>query len=396
MGAAPPQWSLGTHIDGQSNIDEALHLGPGSVPPRPNAIRAAVAELMELQMRESLLSAHSGRWNPGEPDPSVFVPGDVAAVRGLTSSSALSHAAGMYNRAAQLGRTGDPESSDDGFRSAAFHASVAKCLLTAVPFFIPETMIEAVCSSDPPDPDALTAVRLPFPLLLVMFGRDVSLDPVIFEEVPLDNVPEEALLRQAAKLGGYLTGVVLIAETDGTLADRFMWLLTSNPDPGVEFPANLDRIRGAVIGRRSCSTMRGLVETIAGVVTWAPWSPVPRTIDVPLDRIQKESRSGKFRRWEPNGGFIPNLRVIAYQPPQTRSHEEPNAGRRSPREHTRRGHFRRVQVGEGVRSLPSDQRAYETRWIPPTLVNPGEGGPERVVYRISPRRRRTESTAGKG
>lgn len=388
MDAPPPSWSLGTHIDGQSNIAEARHLGPGTVPASVSAIRTAIRDLTELQMRDSLISAHSGRWNPGEPDPEIFLPGDVASVRGLTSSSALSLAAGMLNKALSYGRVGDKVMEADGLQSAAFHASVAKTLLTAVPFFIPEGMVEAVCSSDPPDEESLRSVRLPFPLLLVMFGRDVPLDASIFDEVSLENVPDEALLMQAAKLGAYLTGVLLVAEADGTLADRFLWLLTADPNPTLPFPSNLDRIRGAVIARRSCSTMHGLVETIAGVVTWAPWSPVPRTIDIPLDRIRKESRSGKFRRWEPNGGLVQDLRVISYQPPEERRHEEPHGGRRSPREHTRRGHFRRVLVGEGVRSLPAEQRAYETRWIPPTLVNAGEGGAERVVYRIAPRRQR--------
>lgn len=386
--ADPPFWSLGAHVDGESNIGEVPFLGPASVPPAQTAVMRAARELAEMQLRDSLLGANSGRWNPGGADPAVFVPGDVAAVRGLTSSSAIANAVGMANHAAQYGRAGDTVMELEGLRSAAFHISVAKMLLTAVPFFIPEPMIEAVCSSDPPDAASLASVRLPFPLMLVMFGKDVPLDPGIFEEVSLDAVPEEALLSKVSTLGGYLTGVVLLAEQDGTLADRFMWLLTANPDPQLPYPANLDRIRGAVIGRRSCASMAGLVETIAGVVTWAPWSPVPRTIDVPTERVQKESRSGKFKRWEPQGGLVRDLRVISYQPPAERHHDEPQGGRRTPREHTRRGHFRRVLVGEGVRSLPADLRTHETRWIPPTLVNPGEGGVDRPVYRITSRKNR--------
>jgi len=57
---------------------------------------------------------------------------------------------------------------------------------------------------------------------------------------------------------------------------------------------------------------------------------------------------------------------------------------------TRLGHFRRVLVGVGVRSLPSEHRSYETRWIPPTLVNVSVGRTEQVIYRIAPRRKRSD------
>jgi hypothetical protein len=382
----PPLWSLGAHVDGESNVAEVPMLGPGSVTSRPHLLLKTVHELRELQLRDVLISASSGRWEPGRPDPEVFVPGDVASVRGLTSRSALELATQMHNYAVDYGRIGDKHQESAGLRTAAFHASVAKLLLTSTPFFIPEPMIEAVCSSEPPDDEVVDSIHLPFPLTMVMFGRDVPLDPEIFDEVDLTAVPQEALLRKAEKFGAYLTGVVLIAEPDGSIADRFLWLLTSDPDLDMPFPANLDRVRGAVIGLRSRSTMRGLVDTIAGVVTWAPWSPVPRTIDIPLTRIQKESRSGKYKRWEPNGALVPHLRIISYQPPEPRKFEESHSGRRSPREHSRRGHFRRVLVGEGVRSLPVDQREYRTRWIPPTLVNPGEGAGDKPVYRITPRR----------
>jgi hypothetical protein len=382
----PPLWSLGAHVDGESNIAEVPKLGYGRVEANAHSIPTVVEQLQQLQLRDSLISANSGRWMLGNPDPAVFVPGDVASVRGLTSSSALLHAYQMYTRARNYGRAGDRDQEAEGLRSAAFHSSVAKLILTSTPFFIPETMVEAVCASEPPDRDSVDAIRLPFPMVLVMFGRDVPLDPEIFDEVDLSAVPPEALLRQAAVLGAYLTGVVLIAEPDGAVADRFLWLLTSNPDPTQPYPANLDRIRGAVIGLRSRATMRGLVDTIAGVVTWAHWSPVPRSLDIAVDRIQKEARSGKFKRWEPSGGLVPKLRVISYQPSEPRESSEPHGGRRSPRQHTRRGHFRRVLVGEGVRSLPTEQREYQTRWIPPTLVNPGQGAGDRPVYRISPRR----------
>lgn len=355
---------------------------PG-LPADPLAVLDRLPAAVDRYGRDSDLARLSGRWQVGRPDPDVFVAGDVAALRAIAAGEDLATAAALC---AELAGAAPGERAALLHRAAS-HAAIADAVLDAVPYFIPDRHVEAVCDSDPPTVAQVAELRLPHERVAVFLGRDVPLDPDLVRAADVDQVDGGHRLA-GLRRGAYLTGVVLFAAPDGSLEDLFCWLLTAAPDPAQPYPFNVDRARGVLAARRSVAGLAPLVHTLAAVACWVSWSPPPRTFTAADGTLERRSRSGGFRRWEQHGAFVESLHVIDLRPSSPRTPDGRTVGgpRRAPREHTRRGHFRRVPVGRGARSLPPHERDYETRWIPPAVVNAGVGAPRPVVYRIDDRR----------
>jgi hypothetical protein len=167
--------------------------------------------------------------------------------------------------------------------------------------------------------------------------------------------------------GGNLTGLVLLADSQGRLRDDVLWLVSANPDPSLPHPASLDHIRGVLRGWRSQATLRPLVDSLAAAVSWGDWQAPRVDLDLPQDpgsrQWRKAVRRGVFRRREPQGAAL-GVRVIDLERSVVRAAglQHLKQGRASPRPHVRIGHYRRVRVG------PRSDWHYEIRWIPPVGV----------------------------
>ena len=245
--------------------------------------------------------------------------------------------------------------------------------------------------SRPPAAALLDRLRLPFPQVLVVFGADLELDPSTHTwlrsqpgppiETPFD------LRHGMATRGGYLTGMVLLAQDDGRLRDDLIWIIAANPDPALPPPASLDRVRGMLRGFRSAATLAPLVHTIAAAVAWGGWRPPAPIPDLPDDRAsrlwRKAAKRNAFRARERRGDMI-GVHVIDLDRSLAASHHDtpqepgPATQRNSPRPHDRRGHSRRVRIG------PRHDWHYEERWIPPVRVLGGRQqlAPPLIVRRL--------------
>jgi hypothetical protein len=260
-------------------------------------------------------------------------------------------------------------------------------LTTAVPYFIPTTAALGVLASRPPDPDLQQRLRLPFPRVLVVFGTDLQLDPHTHQwptDYPYQQLPRHSIARQLIDRGGYVSGMVLLADQAGQLRDDLLWIVAANPDPTLPWPANLDRIRGVLRGWRSAATLAPLVTNLAAAVAWGAWQPPATPFPLPdpdSKQWRKAIKRGVFRRREPRGDAVGvhvlDLGRTTPAEPSANDGQPSAAGRGSPIPHLRSGHFRRVRVG------PRAAFHYQVRWIPPVWVH---GDPDRAAQRLVIRR----------
>jgi hypothetical protein len=263
-------------------------------------------------------------------------------------------------------------------------------LTSAVPYFIPTTAAIGVLASHPPDHDLQQRLRLPFDRILVVFGADLQLDPHTHQwptDYPYQQLPGHAIARQLIDRGGYVSGMVLLADQAGRLREDLLWIVAANPDPTLPWPANLDRVRGVLRGWRSAATLAPLVTNVAAAVAWGAWQPPPALLPLPNDpesrQWRKAVKRGVFRRREPRGDAV-GVHVLDLGRTATHARQIPDpgetttAGRNSPIPHLRGGHFRRVRVG------PRNDWHYEVRWIAPTLVRGDQPAAERLVIRRLP------------
>jgi len=349
----------------------------------PQALRRA----LETLRRDQALQQASGRWVIGEPDPTEFVPGDIAAIRKiLGGTTALKQLL-----LAEIQRAW-PAGNEEVERSRRAAQTMLIELTTAVPYFIPTTASGAVLASRPPAPALLERLRLPFPRVLVLFGADLELDPAAYpwpeRRRATSQTPFDLVGGMIAR-GGYLTGMVLLADEDGRLHDDLIWIVAANPDPSLEPPGSLDRLRGMLRGWRSAATLAPIVHTVAAAVAWGGWRPPARSLDLPdpseSRQWRKLARRNAFRTRERRGAAV-GVHVIDLERSLARAHGAPRppphdpAQRASPRPHDRRGHSRRVRVG------PRDDWRYEERWIPPVRVRgtTRQLAPPLIVRRLPP------------
>jgi len=367
--------------------------------------RAAVRRVIDSLLRDARLQANGGRWTPGRPDPDQFVPGDIAAIRAVASDSIVRGVGAISARPAwtlhfrarpsgDLNLVGDREAllvqlDPDRLLEQPFAASLLVDLYGAVPYFIPTTAAAAVLASRPPSHTLQQELRVPFERTLVMFGADLELDPGGFpwpEQFPYQELDRFGVVGELIARGGYLSGLVLLADDGGHLRDDVIWLVAANPRPHDPWPASLDRIRGLVRGFRSVATLAPLVTNVAAAVAWAVWRDPPPTPDLPADpsprQLRKALKRNSVRVRERQGALV-GVRMLDLARNTARTaraeREGPNTHRASPIPHMRSGHFRNVRVG------PRNDFHYEPRWIPPSWVRGNlDSADQRLVVRRVP------------
>ncbi len=349
-----------------------------------------IAAAIQSLARDTVLQQASGRWRPGRPDPADFVPGDAAAIRVIACDAIVRDvAAATILQDRPL--TGAPHGPRvDWLLDQPVMASLLMDVATAVPYFIPTTAAAAVLASHPPHPELQQDLRLPFEKVLVLFGADLELDTATFPWPsafpPTDQAYTYGIVDELLDRGGHLSGMVLLATSDGRLQDDVVWLVAANPDPNQPWPHSMDRIRGAVRGWRNAADLAPLVDNVAAALAWAPWRQPPPTPDIPPNlqhhQLRKALKHNSVRVRERQGALV-GVRVldlgrtITRAEPSAADGQPPPTGRGSPIPHLRSGHFRRVRVG------PRASFHYEVRWIPPVWV---QGDPDRATQRLLVRR----------
>ncbi len=325
---------------------------------------------METLRRDQALQDAGGRWVIGRPDPVDFVPGDIAAIRKIVGGTTVLKDALL----AQIKHAWPSTGGEVALTRAAADTMLIE-LTTAVPYFIPAAASGAVLFSHPPAPALLERLRLPFAQVLVVFGADLELDPGTYTWPDSLRRATTAtafdLVYGILTRGGYLTGMVLLADEDGRLRDDVIWIVAANPDPALPPPACLDRVRGMLRGWRTAATLAPIAHTVAAAVAWGGWRPPAPAPDLPGDpasrQWRKTTKRNAFRARERRGDMIgvhviDLERSLAAAQSSLQPGEESLRQRASPRPHDRRGHSRRVRIG------PRDAWHYEQRWIPPVRV----------------------------
>jgi len=411
----------------QSTFGENLTFGDlialDALPDRARRLRAladtdqtvsrTLTRLRDQVNADLTLMRATRRWRPGLPDPATFVPGDVVVLRSLATQGLVTTAVNTYNalgagvRAAGEWNPAADSQATRRLRAGLYlYASTAAWTLDAVPYFLPVTTAVGILASHPPDPDLLTTLRLPFPVVTVYFGADLAFDerflrwsstlgrPERREPVELaarvtgQPIPTPAtsdLTTAIRDLGGYLTGVTLFAGEHGGIAEDVAFVVAANPDPDQTGAAALDRVRGVIPGRLSRSTLQPLVANLAAAVSWGSWTqPTANTTPLapPGTRAWRKAITSPQHRHDERRGAFAAVRVLdtartARAAATTHPAGDDAMARRSPATHLRRGHWRRVRVG------PRHDWHYEGRWIAPAVVSPG-GQPAAgvAVYRL--------------
>jgi hypothetical protein len=252
-----------------------------------------------------------------------------------------------------------------------------------------------VLSSDAPPGDVAAEIRLPVPHCLVWFAQPATIPGEVIPDAISDhyahllafnaesrpglrNVEQPALAAFKAldtiRLHPHeclLEGVLLFATTNGTLRDVAVWLVRCPTPNG---PSN----RFAVLGRTSTAGWGHVVTLLGAMVCFGSWSAATPLTAPPVGAGRsaiRELRKGATKRLEEGGGLL-GVRVLDAHH-RTAATTTGDGTHASPITHVRRGHFRRVPVG------PRSEEGREVRWFPPTIVNPGAEGQERIrVYRL--------------
>lgn len=336
--------------------------------------------------------------------PEVLGPQDFAALRavcgGMTFERSVEvldsfvHGDGAQRTAARAG--GDAWSHQ---RVAVGIVSRYVALLDATGFLVPSADAHAILASDPPDPELVDEVRLPFDSVLVLFTHpfhfDAShsfmslrreaeirdLDRVLMTQVGADPSEVDAQpYRAFAVDGGAVAGMVLLADHDtGGLSDWVGWVVAAQDPLGCLSPPVVEW------GRRSLSSMGPVAGHVACLVSWAGWQPPPMNpfdMDPQSREFRRAVRTSKFRRAAASGALdgVWILDLGGAKAPPTQSDPDAEPTGRTVRAHLRRGHWRGVWVG----AHDSPARHREPRWIAPTVVG---GHPDEVedldrVYRL--------------
>ena len=378
--------------DGEADLlDTVAAAGGVSLASAERTVPATLRRAETQTVQDSATVAAAGRWRPGRRDPDMFVPGDVVALRSIVTSTLLAEA-DQLAAAMSTGRLG----ADDEEATAAglvHKAGIAGLLTTAVPYFLAADDAVALLHASPPDAGLIDAARMPFPAMLVCFGADLELPPTLLatgtsharesrarrdhlERIGAagpsfgDRGPD--LESQMADRGGFLTGLVLLADADGRLRNEAGFVVAAAEDPQLPEPLCHDRIRGVVFGCPTEARAGFVVHNVAAALAWAVWDRPEATFELPDHDHPDFSRvvnTGRFRRQEPRGALA-GVRVFDLD--RTTRAAVPRDGvsdapaRRPPGRHWRAAHWRRVRVG------PRDDWHYEGRLIGPTVVNPDQ------------------------
>ena len=332
--------------------------------------REAVIRALRASLRDQGLLRISGRWTAGNPDPSLFLPGDIAALRAIVTQPLIANAirfrvedrpgASTLTSLADVGRL---------LRNPA-PASLLVEVYRAEPRFIPPAATAALLATPPPDPQALSAVRLPAARTLVVFGADLPVDQRVYSlpDEAVYQLPHDNIAREIRSRGGAVSGVVLFADPNGVLKDECLWLLAANPDPRLPFPSSVDHVRTVMRGWRSQAQLGHLVERAAAAVAGAAWKlPLssPDNVGLPVgphdarwDRLRAQQW---FRHYERDGGAV-EAWVLDLEETTTRAVlAMPSASRA------------KAALGEFAQPPPRRYQSPEVIWVPP----PAEAIPTR-------------------
>jgi hypothetical protein len=352
-------------------------------------VTGAVDTMASRVLRDVAIAHASGRWYPGRPDPTSYVPGDVVALRAFAVTSDFE----AFDRLRTI--LGDPRTGQEAQTEAALRTLLVlqdlQSLYEAVPFFLEATVAAGILASRPPGTDVLSELHLPYPHIAVFLGRVFDLPPELFdwpEEWDRTQDPggrdrhRRTTLGDLRTLGGGIEGAVLAEAPGGGLSDEVLWLVSTNPDPDLPSVVRQDRLRALMYGRLSSSHLAHVATNLAATVCWGEWQEA-RHLDLPDEprsrSWRKAVRRGEFRRHEPRGGAagvrILDLgrspivrRTVPGVPPDSPT-------RAAPVTHLRRAHWRLQPVGTGR----SERRLVR---VQATVVNPGSTPLSPVVYRI--------------
>lgn len=283
----------------------------------------------------------------------------------------------------------------------------------AAPFFVPGALALAAAASDCPPAGLVDDLRLPFPMVWIVFGHDL--------ELPLDmSWPEGTSFEIPARVrelagpalgawqrniagalhdrGGAICGVVVFAGEGGVgLADDVIWTVSANPDPAMPPPQHLDRQRGSLSGARSRALLAPVVENLAMLVATSPWTDTPPNVpgigEPGSERWIRSLRRARARRLLDRGAGS-GVRIVtaaASRPPGGRPDGRSAGSGRPMPPHARRGHWRRSRVAtkdaEGrivgdVHGTHGTDWRYVGHWIPPTYIHPERADAATQVWRI--------------
>lgn len=352
-------------------------------------VASEVSSLAGLVIRDIAIAHASGRWRPGQPDPSSYVPGDALALRALpvvTDFEYLTRCRDVLT---------DPEAGRTARLEAASRVEMilddARTIYEAVPHFLDADVAAGILASHPPGQDVLTELRLPHGRIAVFFSDvfDVPSDrydwPAEWDhtiDLAGRRCPQKTILGELRARGGGIEGVVLTEAPGGGLTDDVLWLLSAKPDPDRPVDLAQDRLRTVVWGRRSHAHLAPIAENLAAAVAWGEWRHA-RPLDLPDDPHSKSwrraVRRGEFRRREPQGGAggvrVLDLRRSPVIDRPTGPVNGRDVGRASPVTHLRRAHWRLQPVG------PKGGERRLTR-VSATVVRPGVTATRPSVYRV--------------
>jgi hypothetical protein len=255
-------------------------------------------------------------------------------------------------------------------------------------FWLPDPVGAECVTSEVPDTELVSRIRLPFASILVGLARPVPASALRESDRDAWRLAMAPDGRRAA-LGEepHLSAVWLAAGDDGFgVAPVVIWFVETGG--GVS----------AVPGVWQRSAYSGAIANLGAVLTWENWVE-PRQSDEALgDPGTKERRKALKRsavRKALARGALHRIRVLTVPGPNVRPggnvSDEVPAARRSPIRHWRRGHWTKVRVavrsasGRVVGSTSGEKDVewhYEGRWIRPVFVNPkGESDPGVKVYK---------------
>ena len=257
-------------------------------------------------------------------------------------------------------------------------------------YWIPGSSAAACLTSEPPDPELLARIELPFPSVLVGFA-----EPVAITDVEDDGeylvVGGQRRERTVEGAGRFIEAVWLTSGPGGRgLGPVVVWFLQYGT--GVEGAST-----AASVGMWSRSAFPAVVPNLAALLCWERWEEPPAVPDAVGEEGSREWRKSLKHsavKRAAQRGVLHGVRVLSVPSPLKLPEVGvgTSSGRRLPIEHWRRGHWTSVRVvtrdAQGRIIGRSDGEKdvdwhYEGRWVRPVLVNRG-GPPDRgaKVYRL--------------
>jgi len=380
-----PNWLLSTPLEPRAVVAAQRDLPAHARPPDDTA-QLLDQDLPRWETRIAhylKLAMTTRRWDPGRPDPHPYQPRDVPGIMATATSRAVLGVVEALSASLATARNLDLRAR---LRRDAWQL---KALTESVPFFVDPTTTHALAEAEPPGPDYMAEMKLPFPAIVILFGFDLAINADLFTpaETIIEAMAPNANLRQGLTHGANLSGIIIYANTDHTLCDTGGLLLTTNPNPNLAPPFNLDKQRSVIISRWDTAahhTLRRIVHSFAAITASNQWTTIqPPPLDTTAKTWRKTARKSATRRAiERSGGIKLNIvditRHTKQRQPQARS-SQPT--RQPPATHPRRGHFRATPIGP--RSTPEHQRQRRQVFIPPTIVHGRPADPQTIrLYQV--------------